>query len=56
MVGEAWPGRGTGAGPGAAGAPPAGGRGGGRGGAPQVPLIPIFKLMNRTALPTVIVQ
>jgi hypothetical protein len=83
MVGEAWPGRGTGAGPGAAGAPPAGGRGagappagaagragaageagaaqgggrgGGRGGAPQLPLIPIFKLMNRTALPTVIVQ
>jgi hypothetical protein len=76
MVREAWPGRGAGPGPGAAGAPPAGGRGaaappagappagapqaggrGGRGGAaPQPPLIPIFKLMNRTPLPTHILQ
>jgi len=38
----------------------AGGRAGGRGGrggaAPQPPLIPIFKLMNRTALPTHILR
>jgi hypothetical protein len=50
-------GRGAGAPP--AGAPPAGapqGRAGGRGGAPQVPFIPIFKLMNRTPLPSVVVQ
>ena len=58
MVREAWPGRGAGPGPVAApaAAPQAGARGGRGGAAPQPPLIPIFKLMNRTPLPTVILQ
>ena len=48
-------GRGRGAGAGAAGGGRGGGRGGrgggGRGGQPQVPMVPIFKLMQPTPLP-----